>query len=101
MSSNVLTLCAIFLPLSSLWASANISSRSQPSINIGVGHNPLGSDHTGSSQPLVSAKTLKAPLSPTNTDTTRASKISIVAPSDHLDIYRDLEAAEVDGERHN
>ena len=100
MSSNVLTLCAIFLPLSSLWASANVSSRSQASLNLNGGHNPLSTAHTGSSRPLVSEKNFKGSLSPTDTETTRASKTSILSTGGHLDIYRDLEAADGDEEKH-
>jgi len=96
MSSNVLTLVTIFLPLSSLWASANVSSRSQPSNTLNLRQNLFGSAHTGSSRPLVNEKALNGSLSPTNTEVTRASKRSTISPGGHLDFYRDLESHELD-----
>lgn len=81
MSSNVLTLVAIFLPLSSLWASASIRSRIQPSPGAEIRHAMLGSDQTGSttagsSGPLIREK-FGGPLSPAKSDMTATSKSSI------------------------
>ena len=93
MSSNVLTVVAIFLPLSSLWASANISSRIQPTLGAEIRHNMAGgSGRTGSSSgPFIPGKS-GVPESPTNSDTTGDSKNSMLARNHHYDIDNDLEA---------
>ncbi|KAL8665657.1 MAG: hypothetical protein Q9168_007659 [Polycauliona sp. 1 TL-2023] len=97
MDSNVLTLVTIFLPLSSLWASASLDYRKKS-----LGQKPLypgkllNSNGTGSTGPLIDEKRLAGPLpSPsTETATWRSSQSNPPSPSNVRDqgIHVDLEA---------
>lgn len=92
MDSNVLTLVAIFLPLSSIWASSSGTGRTQAIVESDQQPNYYNS-FTGSARPLVDYKNPKAPSSPTNTATTRISS-SLPSPAHptQQDMYLDLEA---------
>ena len=96
MDSNVLTLVAIFLPLSSIWASSSGIGRAPATVESERQPNYFNS-FTGSARPLVDYKTSKAPLSPTNTATTRISS-SLPSPANptQQDMYLDLEAQGLD-----
>ncbi|MCJ1469425.1 hypothetical protein MMC07_008058 [Pseudocyphellaria aurata] len=96
MSSNVLTAVTIFLPLSSLWASANMSTRTQPtsvpstpaskSTRFSLKKFFSNSSSSGSAGPLITHKIFEGPLSPSGTVMTRFSNSSIPM---HGDILRD------------
>lgn len=97
MGSNVLTLVAIFLPLSSIWASSTVDSHQQqqspstPSFRRKL----FGSYTSRSSGPFADRKAFGGPLSPTSdTATTRVSNSSLPSPvkSDPQHVYSDLEA---------
>lgn len=92
MDSNVLTLVAIFLPLSSIWASSSGTGRTPTSVESDRQPNSFNS-FTGSARPLVDYKAAKVPLSPTNTAKTRLSS-SLPSPANpaQQDMYLDLEA---------
>lgn len=98
MSSNVLTLVTVFLPLSSLWASASLSHRSQASAPDGIREGNRqkhhGSTTVGSSGPLVDHQILSSPPSPSTTAVTRTSQLTIPSPGSggEAEFYRDLEA---------
>lgn len=70
--SNALTCVAIFLPLSSLWASASLDSRFQASKEQNYGNKMIPSYLTASTGP-PDGKTSNNPLSPANTEITGAS----------------------------
>ncbi|KAK0515681.1 hypothetical protein JMJ35_001715 [Cladonia borealis] len=92
-SSNVLTSTAIFLPLSSLWASASLDSRFADSKAQNFSRKMITSYATGSSAPIANHETMKGPLSPANTDNTRASSHSSNVHSGHQQLaLEDLEA---------
>jgi len=100
MASNVLTLVVIFLPLSSLWASASTTSQgSQP-----VKHRSrfMGSltSRLGSMGPIVAGKDLNGPLSPSDTPTTKISSFSPPNSARTSKMYRDLEAQGMHGMDH-
>ncbi|KAL8942578.1 MAG: hypothetical protein Q9216_001560 [Gyalolechia sp. 2 TL-2023] len=93
-NSHVLTLVTIFLPLSSLWASASVDDRKR-SMEQQMGHGKLlRSDGTATPRPLIGAKFLDSPHSPSATATTRTSNSGLPSPTKphdhHLDF--DLEA---------
>ncbi|KAL8902373.1 MAG: hypothetical protein Q9207_004757 [Kuettlingeria erythrocarpa] len=89
MDSNVLTLVAIFLPLSSLWASASVDNRRQGSPQPQLGGKMLGSG--GTAGPLLDDRFLNGPLSPSATTTTETNGSD--APETHVrDLNLDLEA---------
>lgn len=92
MDSNVLTLVAIFLPLSSIWASSSSIGRPPAPVESDQQPNYFNS-FTGSARPLVHYKNSKAPSSPSNTATTRISS-SLPSPANptQQDMYLDLEA---------
>ena len=96
MSSNELTMAAIFLPLSSLWASASIRNRSsspEGCLNhekkFFFGH---GSRSTG---PLVDQQVLdkKIPPSPTDTSKTDSMFSSLPSPrrTHEQEVFKDME----------
>ena len=106
MDSNVLTLVTIFMPLSSLWASASLDYRKQstgkPKFHGGI---LLGSNGTASTGPLVDKKRLVGPLSPSETATSSSSQSNPPSPSNIRDqgVNVDLESQKmvVRGLRHN
>ncbi|KAI4231535.1 MAG: hypothetical protein LQ349_005551 [Xanthoria aureola] len=106
MDSNVLTLVTIFMPLSSLWASASLDYRKQstgkPKFHGGI---LLGSNGTASTGPLVDKKCLVGPLSPSETATSSSSQSNPPSPSNIRDqgVNVDLESQKmvVRGLRHN
>lgn len=99
-ASNVLTLVAIFLPLSSLWASANMSTRTtSTSVPSSPASNSNGFSFrekffsnlsSGSAGPLITHKFFDGPLSPSTTVMTRRSQSSMLGPMKG-DVLRDLE----------
>ncbi|KAL8717033.1 MAG: hypothetical protein Q9225_005688 [Loekoesia sp. 1 TL-2023] len=94
MDSNVLSLVTIFLPLSSLWASASVDNRKRSSEKPKIHGKLLGSNGTATTGPLVDDKFLVGPLSPSETATTRtghSSPPSLTNTHDHH-IDFDLEA---------
>ncbi|KAL8853467.1 MAG: hypothetical protein Q9221_001625 [Calogaya cf. arnoldii] len=64
MDSNVLTLVTIFLPLSSLWASASVDNRKKSLEKPKFHGKIVGSNDTASTGPLINEKCLIGPLSP-------------------------------------
>ncbi|KAI4187372.1 MAG: hypothetical protein LQ348_004098 [Seirophora lacunosa] len=92
--SNVLTLVIIFLPLSSLWASASVDNRRRHSPKPEVEGKLLNSNGTASTGPLIGEKFLNEPLTPSGTPTTRTSHSNPLSPANTLDkhVYTDLEA---------
>ncbi|KAL8799026.1 MAG: hypothetical protein Q9182_006205 [Xanthomendoza sp. 2 TL-2023] len=104
MDSNVLTLVTIFLPLSSLWASASLDHHHhKPTAEPKHRHGKfLGNDNTASTGPLVDETFLIAPLTPTKTTTTtttsrlsQSNPPSPKTPTHHHD-FVDLEAQKAD-----
>lgn len=99
-ASNVLTLVTIFLPLSSLWASANMSTRTtSASVPSSPASNSNGFSFrekffsnlsSGSAGPLITHKFFDGPLSPSTTVMTRRSQSSMLGPMKG-DVLRDLE----------
>ncbi|KAI9880515.1 MAG: hypothetical protein M1830_002555 [Pleopsidium flavum] len=94
MGSNVLTLVAIFLPLSSIWASSSIDSHHRGSTNPDFPRKLFGSYASGSTGPLVDRKTFNGRLSPAETTNTRISNSSLPSPANagQHNAYSDLEA---------
>ncbi|KAL8770636.1 MAG: hypothetical protein Q9209_003704 [Squamulea sp. 1 TL-2023] len=94
MDSNVLTLVTIFLPLSSLWASASLDYRKKPSAKPDFHGKVLGSNGSSTTGPLVNEKSLAGPLSPTDTATSISSCSNPPSPSNARDqgLNVDLEA---------
>ncbi|KAL8820657.1 MAG: hypothetical protein Q9191_007468 [Dirinaria sp. TL-2023a] len=90
LASLVMTLVAIFLPLSSLWASASISSRSQPTFDAEIRQKIVGSGGNKSSPTPFLQGQPHGPGSPTNSEDTRASENSV--HNHHQNIDDDLEA---------
>ncbi|CAD6583147.1 MAG: hypothetical protein ASARMPREDX12_001187 [Alectoria sarmentosa] len=70
--SNALTCVAIFLPLSSLWASASLDSRFQASKEQHYGNKVIPS-YLSASTGRPDGRSINDPLSPTNTENTGAS----------------------------
>ncbi|KAL8730940.1 MAG: hypothetical protein Q9166_003730 [cf. Caloplaca sp. 2 TL-2023] len=97
MDSNVLTLVTIFLPLSSLWASASLNHRKKPSTESRFHGQSLGSNGNVSTGPLIDEKLLIAPLSPSETATSRPSHSNPPSPTNNRDQNQhvDLEAQKV------
>ncbi|KAL8957408.1 MAG: hypothetical protein Q9193_005311 [Seirophora villosa] len=94
--SNVLTFVIVFLPLSSLWASASIDNRKRHSPKPEVEGKFLSSNGTASTGPLIGEKFLSEPLTPSGTPTTRTSHSNPLSPANTIDkhMYTDLEAQE-------
>ncbi|KAL8763421.1 MAG: hypothetical protein Q9194_007352 [Teloschistes cf. exilis] len=100
MDSNVLSLVVIFLPLSSLWASASIDNGkrypAQPKFHgklLGSDGSD-GSDRSAVTGPLVDEKFLIEPSSPSASATSKTSHLSLVDPTNatHGCVDVDLEA---------
>lgn len=92
MSSWVLTSVCIFLPLSSLWASASIDARFQESKEQQFGRKILPNYATGSTT-RASEKNSNNPLSPSHTVTTHISSNAASPRRDSQNmVFRDLEA---------
>lgn len=94
MGSNVLTLVAIFLPLSSIWASSTVDTQPPNPPNPSFRRKLFGSYTSASSGPLADRKAFGGPLSPTSdTATTHVSNGSLPSParSDQQHVYSDLE----------
>lgn len=97
MDSNVLTLVTIFLPLSSLWASASLDQRKKPSPGKKFQGKLLGRNGTATTGPFVDEKSLLGPLSPANTAASVSSQSDPPSPSNTHDQHGfvDLEAQKV------
>ena len=104
MSSNVLTAVAIFLPLSSLWASASLDSRSGSNSNPnsrnaqyqrenmqGGGRNVSASGLPQTNAPTVTGKVTRSPTDRTTVSSGDLSPISL-HPNGFNTSDRDLEA---------
>ncbi|KAF6230161.1 hypothetical protein HO133_004500 [Letharia lupina] len=91
--SNALTCVAIFLPLSSLWASASLDSRFQASKEQHYGNKMVPSSLSASTG-RPDARTINGPLSPTNTENTGTSGSGARSPQNigQRQALRDLEA---------
>ncbi|KAF6240344.1 hypothetical protein HO173_001955 [Letharia columbiana] len=91
--SNALTCVAIFLPLSSLWASASLDSRYQASKEQHYGNKMVPSSLSASTG-RPDGRTINGPLSPTNTENTGASGSGAHSPQNigQRQALRDLEA---------
>ena len=93
MSSFTLTSAALFLPLSSLWASASFSSRSRPSKAQFRGQEISESQESRSTMPMLEYHKLQDPLSRTDS---LASRMTSGVPSPHYELRHesngDLEA---------
>ena len=101
LSSEVLTMVVIFLPLSSLWASANVSSRVQQSVGADIRRQMLGNDQTDSSSGASSSgallrEKLGSPLSPPRSFITTPGKTTDYKGPRHGSIDDDLEAQGLD-----
>ena len=101
MNSNALTACAIFLPLSSLWASASIGKRSQASKES---RDKFANYPPGFSDSSTYRKTSTGPVSPSTTATTlRVSAIGSgpISPKeiDEHQVYMDLEKQDLAANR--
>lgn len=96
--SNALTAVAIFLPLSSLWASASLDSRFGELKAQNFSPKIIPSYATRSSGLMEEGKDAKGPLSPSNTDSTRMSAISANALHGNGQMmHQDLEAQGLTG----
>ncbi|KAI4248160.1 MAG: hypothetical protein LQ352_006005 [Teloschistes flavicans] len=97
MDSNVLSLVVIFLPLSSLWASASNDHRKRYTAQPKFHGKLLGSDGSALTGPLVGEQFLIEPLSPSATATSRTSHSSLVPPTNtkHGRDDADLEAQQL------
>ncbi len=91
--TNALTCVAIFLPLSSLWASASLDSRFQASKEQQYGNKMIPS-YLSASTGRPDCRTTNGPLSPTHTENTGVSGSGAHSPH-HIgqrQALRDLEA---------
>ncbi|KAK4698145.1 pheromone alpha factor receptor, partial [Lecanoromycetidae sp. Uapishka_2] len=92
MSSWVLTSVCIFLPLSSLWASASLDSRFQDSKGQNYGGKVLPTYATESTA-HTSGKSFNKPISPSHNSTTHVSSSAASPRRDSQNmVFRDLEA---------
>lgn len=91
--SNALTCVAIFLPLSSLWASASLDSRFQASKEKQYSNKMIPSYLTASTG-RPEGRTINNPLSPANTENTGVSGSGAHSPQNtgQRQAVRDLEA---------
>ena len=81
MDSNVLTLVAIFLPLSSLWASSNVDGRTQASSEPQAARKYVGSSYkTDSAGQSMDRKPFNSPLSPADSELTRVNHSPSTSP---------------------
>lgn len=92
--SNALTCVAIFLPLSSLWASASLDGRFQASKEQHYGGNKMIPSFLTASTGRSDGKTANNPLSPTDTEKNGASGSGAHSPHNtgQGQAHRDLEA---------
>ena len=96
MSSNALTAVAIFLPLSSLWASASIDNRASA---LKQSHNVLANYPSGFSEATMCRKNISGNISPAHTATTlrgSGSGSSPCSPNQHQ-FYSDIEKQQLAG----
>ncbi|KAL8708680.1 MAG: hypothetical protein Q9220_006505 [cf. Caloplaca sp. 1 TL-2023] len=106
MDANVISLVTIFLPLSSLWASASLDHRRKEPSQARLQGKLLGSHGSASTGPLIGDNFLIGPPSPSDT---ALSTFNSTNPSNHTKthnttVYMDLEAqkiAELDNTRHD
>jgi len=93
MNSYTLTAVALFLPLSSLWASASLDSRFRQSKQSIFSPQMIGSQGSRSTAPMVDRNNIAGPVSPANTSGTRISS-GMASPGrlDQHGLFRDLEA---------
>ena len=91
--TNALTCVVIFLPLSSLWASASLDSRFQASKEQNFGNKMIPSSLSASTG-RPDDRTINGPLSPTYTENTGASGSGAHSPHNigQRQALRDLEA---------
>ncbi|KAJ9638883.1 pheromone alpha factor receptor [Coniosporium apollinis] len=89
-SAQVLTVVSIFLPLSSLWASASLDDNSKASSGPDAHRTLLKSDTSGGTSGTAGGK------NSLTTDTT-ASRVSTLSPGKARKADDDLEAGDVDG----
>ncbi|KAI9793461.1 MAG: hypothetical protein M1833_000747 [Piccolia ochrophora] len=75
LGQNVLTLVAIFLPLSSMWASANTKSRCTAPTTFPDSQRKLLHSCTTNCSTLVTDATSHAPISPARTDSTAGGEL--------------------------
>ncbi|KAI9844993.1 MAG: hypothetical protein M1837_005137 [Sclerophora amabilis] len=94
LGTNVLTLAAIFLPLSSMWASASLDGQSQVSGSPNAQQKLFGSYGSGSNGPARSKRGGNGPTSPAHTTLTHGSSSPLVTPNraEMQSVDRDLEA---------
>ncbi|KAI9709819.1 MAG: hypothetical protein M1812_007611 [Candelaria pacifica] len=94
MGSNVLTLVAIFLPLSSMWASFSVENSSQASSSPDSHRKFLGSYSSGSTSTGSTSKPPNGTPSPTDTTFTHTSHTALPSPitATARDEEKDLEA---------
>ncbi|KAL8868085.1 MAG: hypothetical protein Q9174_005230 [Haloplaca sp. 1 TL-2023] len=97
MDANVLSLVTIFLPLSSLWASASIDNRKRHSNTKPLfpqGKVLASEGSGGTSGPLIGEKFLIGHMSPSETATSRSSQSNPPSPTpeQHQRGFVDLEA---------
>ena len=79
--SNVLTLVAIFLPLSSMWASSSVDGRTQASLEPqGPRKYLISSYKTNSTNDSTDRKPFNSPLSPADSELTRVNHSSSTTP---------------------
>lgn len=86
-----LTLVTIFLPLSSLWASASVDNRKKSSDQQNLHDKPAGSKDIAAVGPLIGGKFLNGPPSPSTTATTRTSNSSMPSPAKPHDQHYDFD----------
>lgn len=94
MDSNVLSLVTIFLPLSSLWASASVDNRRRDAPKPQLHGRLLGGNGTATTGPLVGEDFLTGALCQSETATSRTSHSSLPSPANahNETMYMDLEA---------
>ena len=100
MSSFTLTTTALFLPLSSLWASASLDSRFRQARDQSYGPQMFDSHGTRSTKPMLEQHKLQGPLSSTDS---RNSHLTSGLPSPRHELHHggieDLEAQGLAGTR--
>ncbi|KAL8951257.1 MAG: hypothetical protein Q9222_002759 [Ikaeria aurantiellina] len=105
MDANVVSLVTIFLPLSSLWASASVDNRRKERSEARSHGKLLGSHGSAFTGPLIGEKFLVGAPSPSDTTTSTSNSSNPASPTKtgNTTNYLDLEAqkiAELDNMRH-
>ncbi|KAI9813479.1 MAG: hypothetical protein M1827_004155 [Pycnora praestabilis] len=101
LGTNVLTLVAIFLPLSSMWASSSLGDHAEAPRTPTSHRKLFGSYASNSSAQYRDRKASNGPLSPADTDTTRVSDSILLSGTDSgtKGTEADIEAQVLDGVR--